>query len=227
MTSAEQYFQRSGYWRAWADVPDNTPDISYAMKAVDAADLLILDVPCGRGRLLKAVASIATRATLYGLDVNEATLALLRKDVSRARPACASIYALPFEDRRFDVVLCHESFMHFEDPDRAAAELCRVAGDRVYISVTTKRQLNTLLRRYGMLGPRDVPHWTYNIEDVVRFMRSDFDWTVTGAFLIGRKALRCSVKTHSFLHNSFGRWIPQSLLRRFGQTLFLYGKRRR
>jgi hypothetical protein len=115
--------------------------------------------------------------------------------------------------------------MHFEEPERALAELARVARHRLYLSVTTRRQLNTLLRRLGLLPPSDVPHWTYNYEEIVPRLPSDFTWQARGAFLLGRKALGLGHAPHARLHRLIGRRLPQWLLRRLGQTVFLYGTR--
>ena len=52
---AERFFQDTDYWRSWSEVPDLTVDIDYALRAVRPEDRAVLDVPCGRGRLLKAV----------------------------------------------------------------------------------------------------------------------------------------------------------------------------
>jgi SAM-dependent methyltransferase len=222
---AERFFQESGYWRDWSAVPDLTADIPYALAAVRPGDRRVLDVPCGRGRLLAAVAATVPAAELFGLDVNAAMVAQAERAVARARVQVGSVYALPFGDRRFDVVLCHESFMHFDEPRAALAELCRVSGDRVYLSVTTRRQVNTVLRRLGLLGTSDVPHWTYDREDLPALLPDTFDWRVIGGFLLGRKALRLSHAGHARLHRLVGRHLPQWLLQRVGQTLFVYGSR--
>ena len=222
---AERFFRTSDYWKAWSAVPDLTPDIGYALRAVRPSDRRVLDVPCGRGRLLKVVRAQAPGAALFGLDVNREMIAQVRRDLPRAHAQVASVYAIPFRDRTFDTVLCHESFMHFDDPRGALEELCRVSSERVYFSVTTRRQLNTLLRRVGLLGSSDVPHWTYNAEDLQPLLSDAFRWEVHGAFLIGRKVLRLSHSTYTRLHERLGRFLPAALLRKFGQTLFVYGVR--
>ena len=224
-SGAERFFRESDYWKAWSGVPDLTADVPYALAAVRSSDARVLDVPCGRGRLLKLVHRAAPAAALFGLDVSEAMARQVRQDVPYAQVEIGSVYQIPFRDRGFDAVLCHESFMHFDHPRAAIGELCRVARDRVYFSVTTGRQLNTLLRRVGLLGSRDVPHWTYNIEQVRELLPESFRWQIVGAFLAGRKALRFTHSTYLRLHQVIGRRLPQALLRTLGQTLFVYGTR--
>ena len=224
--SAERFFQDSDYWRSWSAVPDLTVDIDYALRAVGPEDRSVLDVPCGRGRLLKAVARRAPHATLYGLDVNQDMVARARREAPGAKVEIGSVYAIPFRDGSFDAVLCNESFMHFDDPRRALSELCRVSRERVYFSVTTRRQLNTLLRRLGLLATGDVPHWTYNVEEIRPLLPEAFRWSITGGILVGRKALRLSHAAHLRLHRSLGRFVPSPILQMFGQSLFVYGWRK-
>jgi SAM-dependent methyltransferase len=207
-------------------VPDLTVDIDYALRAVHPGDRSVLDVPCGRGRLLKAVSRHAPGAALVGLDVNREMVAQAQRAVPAARVQVGSVYAIPFRDESFDAVLCNESFMHFEEPRDALGELCRVSRDRVYFSVTTRRQLNTLLRKLGLLAEGEVPHWTYNLEDLPLLLPETFRWSVTGGVLVGKKALRLSHAAHLRLHRSLGRLVPQSILRAFGQSLFVYGWRK-
>ena len=106
-----------------------------------------------------------------------------------------------------------------------AAETGQREAALAYFSVTTRRQLNTLLRRVGLLGTSDVPHWTYNVEDVRALLPGGFRWSIAGGILVGRKAFRLSHAAHLGLHRSLGRLLPQPLLRAFGQSLFVYGRR--
>jgi SAM-dependent methyltransferase len=226
-SDAEQFFQDSEYWTAWSQVPDDTPDIDYAMATIRSGHRTVLDVPCGRGRLLKTIRARAPRCALFAADVNHQMIRQVKEAVPEARPVVASVYSLPFRDLAFDVVVCHESFMHFEEPVRALSELLRVTRQSVCFSVTTRRQLNTLLRQMGLLGPSGVPHWTYDLEDLVGLLPSaEFEWKFVGAFLVGRKALRLSHGAFARWHRRIGRRLPQWLLRRFGQKLFVYGERR-
>jgi SAM-dependent methyltransferase len=222
---AEGFFRDSDYWRAWSEVPDLTADVLYAVRAVSRGDRRVLDVPCGRGRLLRALRHQAPDALLVGADVNAEMARQVDLVVTGARVLRASVYELPFRDASFDAVLCHQSLMHFDRPRDALAELARLTRDRLYFSVTTRRQLNTWLRRLKLMESSTVPHWTYDLEDIEALVPPNFQWHVIGAFLVGQKALRLSHAAHLRLHQALGRHVPQSLLRRFGQSLFLYGRR--
>jgi SAM-dependent methyltransferase len=224
---AEAFFRETGYWREWSRVPDATADIPYALAAVEPTHQSVLDVPCGRGRLLQAIRSYRNDVRLLGFDINADMARQARDAVPDAQIGVATVYSIPLPDRSVDLVMCHESFMHFEDPSAALGELARVAASGLYVSVTTRRQINTSLRHLGLLGTSDLPHWTYNLEDLRPLLAPySFDWTVVGAFLLGSKALRLSHETHRRWHQRVGRRLPQWLLRRFGQTLFVYGRRK-
>ncbi|HLA13441.1 MAG TPA: class I SAM-dependent methyltransferase [Gemmatimonadaceae bacterium] len=225
-TGAERFFRTSDYWRAWASVPDLTVDIDYALRAVRREDRRVLDVACGHGRLLQAIARYAPDAELHGLDINRAMVLRAQLGVPQARITLGSAHMLPYHNGSFDTVLCNESLMHFGHPHRALMELCRVSRDRVYVSVTTRRNVNALLRRLGWLASsRDVPHWTYDLEEIRALLPGSFRWSITGGILIGRKALGLSHGAHLRLHRVLGRLTPQAILRRVGQSLFVYGER--
>ena len=63
----------------------------------------------------------------------------------------ASAYALPYADDCFELVVCCEVLEHLERPERALAELSRVAGRAVLVSTPWEplwRMLNVLRGRY-------------------------------------------------------------------------------
>ena len=234
LLNAEDYFRHSGYWQSWRSVPPETVDLEYALAAVAGACLPpgpsargVLDVACGHGRLLRALRErLGGGVALYGVDINAEMVALSARACPGARVQQASAYHLPFTDRAVAVALCHEAMMHLDRPAAAVAEICRVAADRVYFSVTTHWQLATLGRRLGWLPRRDprVPHWDYDLEVVRRWLPAGWRWRLVGADLIGRKPLRLSHRAHRRVH-AVERHLPQWLLRRLGQAVYVYGER--
>lgn len=87
----------------------------------------LLDVGCGTGAFLAALAEARSPAGLAGVDLAPAMLA-----VARARlPAevgleVASADALPFPDARFDTVASLSAFHFFRRPEAALGEMRRV-----------------------------------------------------------------------------------------------------
>jgi ubiquinone/menaquinone biosynthesis C-methylase UbiE len=106
--------------------------------AAPRSEDVALDVACGPGTVVAAFAAHVARAE--GLDATEAMLAEARR-----LQACAGlrnvvwhqgdVYALPFADTSFDIVSCRFALHHFQEPQRAFAEMVRVCrpGGRIVL----------------------------------------------------------------------------------------------
>ncbi len=124
--------------------------------AVGAGDR-VLDVACGTGILTRAAAArVGTSGAVTGLDVNPGMLAVARRHAEDVDWREARAEALPFEDGRFDAVLCQFGLMFFDDRVAALRETWRVLrpGGRLAIAVWDSMQrapgyaaMSSLLRR--------------------------------------------------------------------------------
>jgi SAM-dependent methyltransferase len=85
----------------------------------------VLDVGCGLGTL--AAAAAARGATVTGVDLAAGMLAEARRRHPDIEFVQADAEALPFADHAFDVALGAFIVNHLPHPERAAAELSRVA----------------------------------------------------------------------------------------------------
>jgi SAM-dependent methyltransferase len=85
----------------------------------------VLDVGCGIGTL--AAAAAARGATVTGVDLAEGMLAEARRRHPGLEFVHGDAEALPFADGAFDVALGAFVVNHLPRPERAAAELSRVA----------------------------------------------------------------------------------------------------
>ncbi|MCB9567393.1 MAG: class I SAM-dependent methyltransferase [Myxococcales bacterium] len=114
----------------------------------DARPRTVLEVGCGEGRLADHLLGRHRPARFAACDL-----------VDARGPGCdpaieftaASIYALPYADREFDMVICCEVLEHLERPAAGLAELARVADHHVLLSTPwepTWRLLNLLRGRY-------------------------------------------------------------------------------
>jgi len=87
--------------------------------------LRVLEVGCGLGTL--AAAAAARGATVVGSDLAAGMLAEARRRHPQVEFVLADAEALPFADAAFDVALGAFVVNHLPHPERAAAELRRVA----------------------------------------------------------------------------------------------------
>jgi 2-polyprenyl-3-methyl-5-hydroxy-6-metoxy-1,4-benzoquinol methylase len=157
-----------------------------------AAPASILDVGCGEGIVTERLAAMTGAPTVgvdLGSDELRAEWAKRASDGVSFRPASA--YDLPFEARSFDCVCALEVLEHLERPRDALAELARVSGRALLLSVPREPiwRLSHLLagRDVGSLGntPGHVNHWSsrgferlVSEYGVVSRLRKPFPWTV-------------------------------------------------
>ena len=92
---------------------------------------VILDIGCGVGGALPMLDAAFAPAALIGRDLD---LELLRRAAREAAPRCrgrvdlavAAATRLDLHDATVDMILCHQTLHHLEDPEAAARELHRV-----------------------------------------------------------------------------------------------------
>ncbi len=161
-----------------------------------AAPDTILDVGCGEGVLTEQWAdrkrpSPPTR--IVGIDLEDPKLAA--EWASRSRPnltfATMEVERLEFADGDFELVAATEVLEHVTNPELALAEMARVAGRHLLVSVPHEplwRALNMARGAYiRQLGntPGHLNHWTRRsfvsllgrYGDVVE-VRAPFPWTM-------------------------------------------------
>jgi len=85
----------------------------------------VLDVACGPGIVTSALQAAGMLA--FGVDL---TIEMIREAVSReGRYVRGEVSRLPFRDASFDVVVCRNSFHHFDRPAIVLSEMARVLRD--------------------------------------------------------------------------------------------------
>ncbi len=158
-----------------------------------AAPGSVLDVGCGEGVLTEQWADRIAPGRIVGIDLEDPKLAA--EWAGRQRPnltfAPMEVERLQFADDEFELVAATEVLEHVTDPERALAEMARVAGRHLLVSVPHEplwRVLNmargAYLRELGNT-PGHLNHWTRR--SFVRLLgrygevveiRAPFPWTM-------------------------------------------------
>ncbi|MDQ3412586.1 MAG: class I SAM-dependent methyltransferase [Chloroflexota bacterium] len=96
-----------------------------------------LDAGCGEGFVAAMLRRRLPGLEISGFDLDPAAVRVATRRDPRGVFLAASIFSLPFADDTFDVIGCFEVLEHLpgNGPDRALAELNRVARRAVVLSV--------------------------------------------------------------------------------------------
>jgi SAM-dependent methyltransferase len=110
----------------------------------------VLDVGCGSGALVLALATIVGEENVVGVDPSEPFLEAARAKVPGARILIGSAEALPFADDEFDATMAQLVLNFLDDPRTGVAEMARVTrpGGVVAASVWDYGGGMTLLRTF-------------------------------------------------------------------------------
>jgi SAM-dependent methyltransferase len=97
---------------------------SYLFKRAGLKDASrVLEVGCGTGAILS---ELPGRPSLYGLDLDPATLAECRMHVPGASLVRGNALQLPYFDATFEIAYCHYLLLWVHDPLQALYEMKRV-----------------------------------------------------------------------------------------------------
>ena len=152
----------------------------------------LLEVGCGEGRVLELLYELfGSSVELYGVDIDNSRLNHAKNNLAQAHVVNASVYALPFENKSQDFVLCTEVLEHLTYPEWALDEIDRVAKGWVILTVPDEpiwRILNMIRganwRDCGNT-PGHINHWSS--KEFVQFvsykmkvveLRSSLPWTL-------------------------------------------------
>lgn len=116
----------------------------------------VLDVGCGTGRNLKAIANLAKEA--IGIDKNKKILEIAKENLkkfSQIKLIHGNAASLPFDSNYFDFVICMDNtFGDFFNKILTLQEMTRVlkAEGKIILSVYNEKALKTRIKDYKAAG---------------------------------------------------------------------------
>jgi SAM-dependent methyltransferase len=96
----------------------------------------VVDVGCGSGHLLRALADRTPDARFVGVDFSKNAIRRARGLLPGARWLVGDAYAPPLGEQRFDLVLCTEVLEHLERPRDALDALVRLCARNGHVILT-------------------------------------------------------------------------------------------
>jgi ubiquinone/menaquinone biosynthesis C-methylase UbiE len=107
-------------------------DFEQLARAVELQGRDVVDIGCGDGAFVRALAKAGANAT--GIEVSEAAVERARAKDPANRYLLGGAEALPLEDQSVDIALLMRSLHHVPEPSSAFPELRRVVRELVYIA---------------------------------------------------------------------------------------------
>jgi ubiquinone/menaquinone biosynthesis C-methylase UbiE len=107
-------------------------DFEQLANAIDLRGKTVVDIGCGDGAFVRALASAG--ATAIGVEVSEDAVARARERDPDHRYEVGGAERLPLEDQSVDVATLIRSLHHVPDPSSAFPELRRVVREHVWIA---------------------------------------------------------------------------------------------
>ncbi len=144
-----------------------------AMASIPAGES-VLDIPCGGGRMSLLLWRAGYPVT--AADVSPAMVELARQAFADAEAPievrCEDLESTLYGADAFDNVFCFRLFHHFPSEElrhQAAAELCRIARQRIVISYQDSRSLTSWRRRWFRRRDRPERRWPLSPDEMAGY----------------------------------------------------------
>lgn len=114
----------------------------------------VLDVGCGGGQFVKALAKTRKDLTIFGVDIGRKAVFSVKKNYPRVFLTLADGQNLPYENNSFSAVFSIEVLEHVCNPKKMIKEMSRVLkkNGRFYLSVSCEKSPWTIQGWLNRLG---------------------------------------------------------------------------
>lgn len=148
--------------------------------AVQPRPATVLDAGCGEGFVTQWLREALPDARIVGLDNRAEALREAACRVPHVHLHQADVHELPYPAGAFDLVVCTEVLEHLQGPLVALAELRRVSGGQLLVTVPHEpffRAGNVLRGRHlGRAGSTPGHRWTWTGPAFRRLAGGDARW---------------------------------------------------
>jgi SAM-dependent methyltransferase len=133
-------YNNDSLWKKYGTTPDYRERADAVLGLIPADIKNVLDIGCGTGAILAAIAEARNGIQTVGCDLSREALMQTTATVVRA-----GLPDIPFPDKSFDLVLCLEVLEHLPAAGYAASlrELTRLAGRYIIIGVPYRENILT------------------------------------------------------------------------------------
>lgn len=162
--NTEYYWNKTIIDSGWLETNYNHPprDVAWEiMKHIDFGNS-ILDVGAGSGMITRRIKETRPNIHISACDFSKPALDWLRKKIPLNEVFfCDLVKGIPKDDKSYDIIVCSEVIEHMEEPEKAIAELVRVARKKVIITVP-----------YGEQSNKSVEHlWAFDLDDIFNLLK--------------------------------------------------------
>lgn len=135
----------------------------------------IIDVGCGTGEILSIIRKLYPTVSLYGIDISKEMLKRAKeKRIDDVHFYLGDAERLPFENGKFNLLICTDSFHHYPNPQIAIDEFYRVVQNDGYLLLVDYwkpfplRQLMNIFIPFSNEGDVKV----YSKQEIIHYLRN-------------------------------------------------------